>query len=211
MALMQKDREIGNSGSQAHVTLGTWNTVFLVRKLWSREIYWLKSQNWWTWISEISLSWFKEVADWTIVLEPAVQFGALDLKGTRYFQVSERTQCGSQRKCLEEKGNTSESQGFSMLGWRAGGLPATPPPPGECSVRGLGLQQLIQPLPSYQHVNSSHGSETFILLCNLAVLSNRLSIVYFWNNCTLFAGFWWVQSPSTYISLRGPLILLWRN
>lgn len=101
--------------------------------------------------------------------------------------------------------------GLFYAGMEGRGATSNPPSPGECSVRGLGLQQLIQPLPSYQHVNSSHGSETFILLCNLAVLSNRLSIVYFWNNCTLFAGFWWVQSPSTYISLRGPLILLWRN
>ena len=55
-------------------------------------------------------------------------FGALDLKGAYYFQVSERTQ----------------NVGFSTLGWVAG--PSSPL--GGPSVRGLFLQQLTEPLQS---------------------------------------------------------------
>lgn len=60
---------------------------------------------------------------------------------------------------------------------------------------------------SYQQVTVSHGRELHIPF-SLAGPFNRLSGCVLLRRLNSFAGFWWVQSPFTCISLLGPKPLL---
>lgn len=217
MELTRRVREIGNSGSQVYgcaklmLTLRIWNIIFLVRKLWPREINCFEVTELVNPLLWDFLNWLKVVVDWTVGI--CSMFWCLGLEGR---QVISREVKGRRVLILEETPRGKKEQ-FSVSGLFypevlvASGTPAAPP--GEHSGRGLLLLQLIQsPQSFYQQVNFSHGSD-LPDTCSLssALPYNRSSIVHFWKNCASLAEFGWIQGPFTYSDLLDPLILLWRH